>query len=106
MDTPCRMLSLCHFALRSLPFPLKSNIPKGMDANECALKVQPAAKSLGILLNQAAWLSTGSCGLNPGTPTVDGRMADQGVKTYDKRLYEAQKRLRELADAKGVWCSS
>ena len=30
--------------------------PKGMDANEYALKVQPAPKSLGIMLNRAAWL--------------------------------------------------
>ena len=33
--------------------------PKGMDANEYALKVTPAAKSLGVLLNKAAWLGKG-----------------------------------------------
>ncbi|MGB8495496.1 MAG: toprim domain-containing protein [Candidatus Acidiferrum sp.] len=33
--------------------------PKNMDANEYALKVTPAAKSLGILLNKAAWLGNG-----------------------------------------------
>ena len=33
--------------------------PKGMDANEYALKVQPAAKSLGMLLNKAEWLGKG-----------------------------------------------
>jgi DNA primase len=33
--------------------------PKGMDANEYALKLTPAAKSLGILLNKAAWLGKG-----------------------------------------------
>ena len=33
--------------------------PKNMDANEYALKVQPAAKALGILLNKAAWLGKG-----------------------------------------------
>jgi len=33
--------------------------PKGMDASEYALKVQPAPKSLGILLNKAAWLGKG-----------------------------------------------
>ena len=33
--------------------------PKNMDANEYALKVTPAAKSLGILLNMAAWLGKG-----------------------------------------------
>jgi DNA primase len=33
--------------------------PKGQDANEYALKVQPAAKSLGVLLTSAAWLGKG-----------------------------------------------
>jgi DNA primase len=33
--------------------------PKGMDANEYARKVTPAAKSLGVLLNKAQWLGKG-----------------------------------------------
>jgi len=33
--------------------------PKRMDANEYALKVTPAAKSLGMLLNKAEWLGKG-----------------------------------------------
>lgn len=33
--------------------------PKGMDANEYALKVTPAAKSLGVLIRKAAWLGKG-----------------------------------------------
>jgi len=33
--------------------------PKGMDANEYALKVQPAAKALGLLLQHARWLGPG-----------------------------------------------
>jgi DNA primase len=33
--------------------------PKGMDANEYAQKVQPAAKSLGLLIRKAAWLGQG-----------------------------------------------
>jgi DNA primase len=33
--------------------------PKGMDANEYARKVQPAAKSLGVMLNKAEWLGKG-----------------------------------------------
>jgi DNA primase catalytic core len=33
--------------------------PKGVDANEYALKVTPAAKSLGVLLHRAAWLGKG-----------------------------------------------
>ena len=33
--------------------------PAGMDANEYALKVTPAAKSLGVLINAAEWLGKG-----------------------------------------------
>jgi DNA primase len=33
--------------------------PKGMDANDYALKVTPAAKSLSVLLNSAIWLGKG-----------------------------------------------
>ena len=32
------------------------HFPKGMDANEYALKVQPASKSLGLLIRKAEWL--------------------------------------------------
>jgi DNA primase len=33
--------------------------PKGMDANEFALKVQPATKSLGVAVRKAVWLGKG-----------------------------------------------
>ncbi len=33
--------------------------PNGQDANEFALKQQPAAKSLGMYLKSAAWLGKG-----------------------------------------------
>jgi DNA primase catalytic core len=33
--------------------------PKGMDANEYAQKVQPATKSLGLLIRKAAWMGKG-----------------------------------------------
>ncbi len=33
--------------------------PKGMDANEYALKVQPATKSLGVVIRAAQWLGKG-----------------------------------------------
>lgn len=33
--------------------------PKGMDANDYALKVTPATKSLGVLLSRASWLGKG-----------------------------------------------
>ncbi len=38
---------------------LRVQFPKGMDANEYACKVQPAAKSLGLLLRKAVWLGKG-----------------------------------------------
>jgi DNA primase catalytic core len=41
--------------------------PKGMDANAYALKVTPAAKSLGVLLNRAAWLGKGR---RPAAPVM------------------------------------
>lgn len=42
--------------------------PKGMDANDYALKVQPAAKSLGLVIRKAQWLGQ-------GTPTAVSREA-------------------------------
>lgn len=33
--------------------------PKGMDANDYALKVQPASKSLGMVIRKAVWLGNG-----------------------------------------------
>ena len=44
--------------------------PKGMDANEYALKVTPAAKSLGVLLNRAAWMGKGLGKGQPPEPRV------------------------------------
>jgi DNA primase catalytic core len=38
---------------------LRVLFPKGMDANEYARTTQPAAKSLGLLLNSAQWLGKG-----------------------------------------------
>ena len=44
--------------------------PKGMDANEYALKVTPAAKSLGIAIRKAQWLGKGEA------PPVTTRATD------------------------------
>jgi len=38
---------------------LRVQFPKGQDANECALKTQPAAKVLGVFLSSAVWLGKG-----------------------------------------------
>jgi len=42
--------------------------PHGMDANEYARKVQPAAKSLALLLNSAAWLGQAGPSPNAASP--------------------------------------
>lgn len=39
--------------------------PKGMDANEYALKVQPASKSLGVLIRKAVWIGNGQAPQRP-----------------------------------------
>lgn len=47
--------------------------PKGMDANEYALKVQPAAKSLGVAIRKAVWLGKGEASpLTSVAPEVQG----------------------------------
>ena len=42
--------------------------PKGMDANEYALKVQPAANSLGVAIRKAVWLGQGAAPERPPMP--------------------------------------
>jgi len=44
--------------------------PKGMDANEYALKVTPAAKSLGLVIRKAQWLGKGEAPTTRPSPTV------------------------------------
>jgi DNA primase len=45
--------------------------PKGMDANEYALKVTPAAKSLGLLVRQASWLGKGKAPERVAVQTIE-----------------------------------
>ena len=57
--------------------------PKGMDANEYALKVTPAAKSLGTLLGKAAWLGKGvrpTAAVIVPQPTVDEEKTEEAAK--------------------------
>jgi DNA primase len=53
---------------------LRIQFPKGMDANEYALKVTPAAKSLGLLVRQAAWLGKGKA-----PPAVPGKPPERAA---------------------------
>lgn len=48
--------------------------PRGMDANDYARTTQPASKSLGLVIRQAAWLGQGR---GPGAPGGDAE-GDQG----------------------------
>jgi len=45
--------------------------PKGMDANEYALKVQPASKSLGLLIRKAEWLGKGQAPARSIEPVIE-----------------------------------
>jgi DNA primase len=56
--------------------------PKGMDANEYALKVTPAAKSLGILIRKAAWLGKGAVPQRSDTPSPPDLQAKQAASTH------------------------
>jgi DNA primase catalytic core len=47
------------------------HFPKGMDANEYALKVQPATKSLGVLIRAAQWLGKGQAKPVTTEPTIE-----------------------------------
>jgi Toprim-like len=50
--------------------------PKGMDANEYALKLQPATKSLGIVIRKAVWLGKGPAPAeSPGQQIEDTAVA-------------------------------
>jgi DNA primase catalytic core len=65
--------------------------PKGMDANEYALKVTPAAKSLGVLLNRASWLGKGqrpaSCVAVP-VPNIEAKPAEAKAAAKEKKIEE------------------
>lgn len=45
---------------------LPGAVPHGLDANEYALKVTPAAKSLGVLMRRAQWLGNGAAPVREG----------------------------------------
>ena len=81
--------------------------PKGMDANEYALKVTPAAKSLGLLIRQAAWLGKGKpserCAVpaEPAESNLSVKSAyiasNTGVSSYEVNSEVVQENLPSLA---------
>ncbi len=54
--------------------------PKGMDANSYALHVQPATKSLGVVIRAAAWLGKGQA---PQPPTTEAAVLDTEAVAAD-----------------------
>jgi DNA primase catalytic core len=75
--------------------------PKGMDANEYALKVTPAAKSLGVLLNRASWLGKGkrpaSREIVPGMVAPSVVAAPEIVAAPEKKLVAKEKKIEAAA---------
>jgi DNA primase catalytic core len=65
--------------------------PKSMDANEFALKVQPAAKSLGVMLNRAEWLGKGK---RPRVQVIEP-VKSTAVPAVPKREEEAEPAAKE-----------
>ena len=61
--------------------------PKGMDANEYARKVTPAAKSLGVLLNRAAWLGKGQR-TAVAEPEIERLPAEAKAAAKEKKIEE------------------
>lgn len=49
--------------------------PKGMDANDYALKVQPASKSLGLVIRSAVWMGNGKAPERPPVVVPEDKQA-------------------------------
>ena len=50
--------------------------PKGMDANEYALKMQPADKALGLLIRKAVWMGNGAAPARQAVEPVTAEVAE------------------------------
>jgi len=61
--------------------------PKAMDANAYALKVTPAAKSLGVLINRAAWLGKGQRAAAP-EPEIEPLPGQAKAAAKEKKIEE------------------
>ncbi|MFN7043159.1 MAG: CHC2 zinc finger domain-containing protein [Acidovorax temperans] len=74
---------------------LRIQFPKGMDANEYARKVTPAAKSLGLLIRKAIWLAK-------GPPPTEA----PGQRVEDVEDAPAQELQAKSASSAGTTCTS
>lgn len=62
--------------------------PKGMDANEYALKVAPAAKSLGLSIRSAEWMGNGKAPERPVVPIPEEKKAAKEEKVQEAKTPE------------------
>jgi len=65
--------------------------PKDMDANAYALKVQPAARSLGVLLNKAEWLGKGQRPAQRGLEPIIEAEPEPGIEPLPAETKAATK---------------
>ncbi len=70
--------------------------PKGMDANEYSLRVQPAAKSLAVLINKSEWLGKGQ---RPETRSLEP-MAEPEIEPQPEPIKAATK--EELSEEESI----
>ncbi len=70
--------------------------PKGMDANEYSLKVQPAAKSMAVLLNKSEWLGKGQ---RPETRSMEP-MAEPEIEPQPEAVKAATK--EEISEEESI----
>jgi DNA primase catalytic core len=74
---------------------LRVEFPKGMDANEYALKVTPAANSLGLLLRKASWLGKGK--RSASRVAVPTMVAPEIVAAPEKEPAAKEKKIEQEA---------
>ena len=77
--------------------------PKGMDANEYALKVTPASQSLGVVIRKAAWLGKGTApATGPKGAPIGDLQAPVEVVTVADALVSAPARAASSLVAKAA----
>lgn len=73
--------------------------PKGMDANEYALAVQPAVKSLSVAIRKAAWLGKGKAPSAPMSAACEPEIEPREIPSLAAAGAAKEKNLEEQTDA-------
>src|SRR5205814_5480123 len=72
--------------------------PRGMDANEYALKVAPPEKSLGLAIRSAEWIGLGASGVQTETINTLPTEAAPSLAADEVRLDEERPPLTPMPD--------